>query len=60
VDSVVSVEKHSKRVLLLKMVLDNGLLNVFTVYARHSGKLEEEKEIFLELSVPSGELYTSE
>jgi len=28
VDSVVSVERHSKRVLNLKMVLDKGLLNV--------------------------------
>jgi len=25
VDSVVSVERHSKRVLILKMVLNNGL-----------------------------------
>jgi len=46
VDSVVSVERHSERVLILKMVLDNGLLNVLTVYASHSGKLEEEKESF--------------
>jgi len=35
VDSVVSVERHSKRVLILKMVLVNGLLNVLTVYASH-------------------------
>jgi len=28
------------------MVLDNGLLNVLTVYTPHSGKLEEEKEGF--------------
>jgi len=28
VDSVVSVERHSERVLILKMVLDNGLLNM--------------------------------
>jgi len=28
------------------MVLDNGLLNVLTVDAPHSGKLEEEKESF--------------
>ena len=32
VDSVVSVERHSKRVLILKMVLDNGLLNILMVY----------------------------
>jgi len=32
VDSVVSVERHSKRVLNLRMVLDNGLLIVLTVY----------------------------
>jgi len=47
VDSVVSVETHSKRVLILKMVLDNGLLNILTVYASRSWKPEEEKE-FLE------------
>jgi len=45
VDNVVSV-MHSERVLILKMVLDNGLINVSTVYASHSGKLEEEKESF--------------
>jgi len=36
----------SKRVLNLRMVLDNGLLNVLTVYAPHSEKPEEEKERF--------------
>ena len=46
VDSVVSVERHSERVLVLKMVLGDCLLNVFTVYAPHSGKLDEEKESF--------------
>jgi len=45
VDSVVNVERHSKRVLILKMVLDSDLLNVLTVYA-HSGKQEEVKESF--------------
>jgi len=58
-DSVVSVKRHSKRVLILKMVLDNGLLNVLMVYAPQSGKLEEVKD-FLEQSVPFGELYTLE
>jgi len=43
VDSVVSVERHSKRILILKMVTDNGILNVLMVYAPHSGKPEEEK-----------------
>jgi len=47
VDSVASVERHSKRVLILKMVLDSGLLNVLKIYAPHSGKPEEAKE-FLE------------
>jgi len=28
------------------MVLDNGLLNVLTFYASHSGKPDEEKESF--------------
>ena len=46
VDNAVSVEKHSERVLILKTVLDNGLLNVLTVYAPHWGKPQEEKENF--------------
>jgi len=46
VNSVVSVKRHSKRVLILNIVLDSGLLNVPTIYASHSGKLEEEKESF--------------
>jgi len=46
-DSVVTVKRCSKRVLILKMVLDSGSLNILTVYARDSGKLQEEKE-FLE------------
>ena len=46
VDSVVTVERHSERVLILKMVLDNSLLNVLTVYAPHLGKLKIEKESF--------------
>jgi len=45
--SVVNVERHCKRVLILKMILDNGLLNVVMVYAAHSGKAEEEKDSFL-------------
>jgi len=46
VGSVVSVERHSERVLVLKMVLDDCLLNVYTVYAPHSGKPDGEKERF--------------
>jgi len=46
VDSVVSVERHSERALVLKMVLGDCLLNVFAVYAPHSGKPDEEKERF--------------
>ena len=46
VDSVVSVERHSERALVPKMVLDDCVLNVFTVYAPHSGKPDEEKESF--------------
>jgi len=47
VDSVVSVKRHSKRVLILKMVLDNCSLNVLTVYAPYSGKPGGKRE-FLE------------
>ena len=46
VHSVVSVERHSERVMIVKLVIDNGLLNVFTVHAPHTGKPEEEKEKF--------------
>jgi len=46
VDCVISVERRSKRVLILKMVLDNGLLNVLMFYAPHSGKPKEGKESF--------------
>jgi len=45
-DSAVSVKMYSKRVLILKMVLDNGLLNILAVYAPHSQKPGEEKESF--------------
>jgi len=45
-DSVVSVERHSERVLVLKMVLGDCLLNVFTVFAPHSGKPDEEMGSF--------------
>jgi len=59
--SVVSVERHSKRILNLRMVLDNGLLNVRTVYAPHSGKPEVEKsswnEVFNLMScIPQNEM----
>jgi len=46
VDRMAKAKKHSERVLKLKMVLDNSLLNVLTVYAPHLGKPEEEKENF--------------
>ena len=42
VDSVVSVERHSERALVLKMVLGDCLLNVFTAYAPHLGKPDED------------------
>ena len=44
VDSLVSVERRSDKVMIVKLVIDNGLLNVLTVYAPHTGKPEEEKE----------------
>jgi len=49
VDSVVTVKKHSERVLILKTVVDNGLLNVLTVYAPYSGKPDEERVLWNEL-----------
>ena len=59
VDSVVKVKRHSERVLILKMVLDNSLMNVLTVYAPHSRKPEEERE-FLERIVSLGDPCSSE
>jgi len=47
VHSVVRVERHNKRVLISKMVLYNGLLNVLTVYSPHLGKPEKKKRDFL-------------
>jgi len=46
VDIVVSVERHCETVLILKMVLNSGLLNVLMVYVSYSWKLEKEKESF--------------
>ena len=43
-DSVVRIERHSERILVLKLVPGDRLLNVFSVYAPHTGKPEEEKE----------------
>jgi len=43
---VVKVKRHSERVLILKMVLDNSPMSVLTVYAPRSGKPEEQKENF--------------
>ena len=40
------VKRHSERVLILKMVLDNSPMSVLTVYAPRSGKPEEQKENF--------------
>ena len=48
VDSVV---RHSKSVLILKMVLDNGLLNVLIVYAPHSRKPEEDRVFGMKCSI---------
>ena len=45
-DSVVRVERHSERIMVLKMVLGDRLLNVFSVYTPHSGRPDEEKECF--------------
>ena len=45
-DSVVNVKRHSERVMILKMVIEDGLLSVLTVCAPHMGKLEEENERF--------------
>ena len=62
VKSVVSVERYSERVLVLKMVLGDCLLNVLTVYAPNSGKPEEENGRFWNevyhsvISIPQNEI----
>ena len=48
--------------MIVKLVIDNGLLNVLTVYVPHTGKPEEEKEKFwnelydLESCIPQDEM----
>ena len=44
--------------MVLKMVLGDRLLNVFTVYAPHSGKPGEVKECFWNEVFHFGKLYT--
>jgi len=56
----VKVERYSERMLILKMVLDNGFMNVLTVYAPHSGNPEEEKENFWNKLFHLVSWYTSE
>ena len=46
---MVSVERCSERVMIVKLIIDNGLLDVLTVYAPHTGKSEEEKKFWNEL-----------
>ena len=58
-DSVVRVEMHSERIMVLKMVLGDRLLNVFSVYAPHSGRPDEEKECFWNEVFHFGKLYPS-
>jgi len=41
-DSVVGVERHSKRVMIVKLVLGERPVNVFSAYAPHSGKPDQE------------------
>ena len=43
------MSKGSKSVLILKMVLDSGLLNVLMVYAAHSRKPEEKESFWNEV-----------
>jgi len=48
-DSVLNVERQIERVLILKMALDNGLLNVLMVYASQSGKTRGGKSFWNKL-----------
>jgi len=46
VDSVVSVERHSERVLVLKMVLGDCLLNVSRYMLLTQGNLMRKRRVF--------------
>jgi len=46
VDSVVSVERHSERVLVLKMVLGDCLLNVLPYVLHTQGNLMRKRKVF--------------
>ena len=59
VDSVVKVERHSERVLILKMLGQWFVECSYGVCSSH-GKTGGRKGEFLECIVPLGELYTSE
>jgi len=58
-DSVVCVKRHSERVVILKMVLDNGLLNDLSLCSSLRETAGGKRE-FLARSFPFGDLYTSE
>ena len=45
-DNVLTVDRHGDRVTILKIITEDDLLNVLTVYASHTGKSGEEKERF--------------
>jgi len=41
-----SVERHSERAMIVKLVLGDRLVNVFSVYAPHSGKPDYKRKVF--------------
>jgi len=56
VDSAVSVEMHSKRVTIVKLVLGERLVNVFPLHAPHSGKLDEKESFLNDVYKPQDEM----
>jgi len=47
----VSVERQSEWAVIVKLVLGDRLVNVFSVYAPHSGKPDDKRKVFLEWCV---------
>ena len=44
--TVLLLSKGTVKVLILRMVLDNGLLNVLTVFAPQEGNRRKKKKVF--------------
>jgi len=55
VDCVISIERQSERIMIFKIVLDDSLLNVLTLYVPHKGNWRRKRKT-LERVVPFSEM----